>query len=115
MKDVIKKDSGLRMIVKENGSGDKPKSGQVVSVHYTGYLEDGNVFDSSFRRNQPFEFPVGQGRVIKGCDEAFIDMNVGSKRTLIIPPELGYGSRGAGAAIPPNSTLIFDVEILEIK
>ena len=114
MSEIIK-DSGLRMLEHKKGSGEKPKSGQTISAHYEGYLEDGTVFDSSIQRNQPFEFPVGQGRVIKGWDEAFLDMNVGSKRTLIIPPDLGYGERGAGAKIPPNSVLIFDVELLEIK
>ena len=115
MNDVIKKDSGLRIIIKSKGSGQKPKKGQTISAHYTGYLEDGTVFDSSHKRNKPFEFPVGQGRVIKGWDEGFMDMNVGSEGTLIIPSELGYGDRGAGAMIPPNSTLIFDVQLLEIK
>ena len=115
MNDVIKKDSGLRIIIKENGSGKKPKSGQTISAHYKGYLEDGTVFDSSYQRNKPFEFPVGMGRVIKGWDEGFLDMNVGSKGTLIIPSNLGYGERGAGNMIPPNSTLIFDVELLGIK
>ena len=114
MSEIIK-DSGLRMLEHKKGSGEKPKSGQTISAHYEGYLEDGTVFDSSIQRNQPFEFPVGQGRVIKGWDEAFLDMNVGSKRTLIIPPELGYGEKGAGVKIPPNSVLIFDVELLEIK
>ena len=109
------KNSGLRMLEHKKGSGEKPKSGQTISTHYEGYLEDGTVFDSSIQRNKPFEFPVGQGRVIKGWDEAFLDMNVGSKRTLIIPPELGYGERGAGDKIPPNSTLIFDVELLGVK
>ena len=113
MSEIIK-DSGLRMIEHEKGSGEKPKSGQNISAHYKGYLEDGTVFDSSYDRNQPFQFPVGQGRVIKGWDEAFLDMEVGSKRTLIIPPELGYGERNMGK-IPPNSILIFDVELLEIK
>ena len=112
---TIIKDSGLRMIEHTAGFGDKPKSGQTISAHYEGYLEDGTVFDSSYQRNTPFEFPVGQGRVIKGWDEAFLDMSPGSKRTLIIPSNLGYGERGAGTKIPPNSTLIFDVELLEIK
>lgn len=112
---TIVKDSGLRMIEHTKGSGIKPSSGQTISTHYKGYMEDGTVFDSSYDRNQPFDFPVGQGRVIKGWDEAFLDMNVGSKRTLIIPSELAYGERGAGSTIPPNTTLLFDVELLEIK
>ena len=113
MSEIIK-DSGLRMIEHEKGSGGPPEPGDNISAHYKGYLEDGTVFDSSYDRNQPFQFPVGQGRVIKGWDEAFLDMNVGSKRTLIIPPELGYGERNMGK-IPSNSILIFDVELLEIK
>ena len=114
-KNEIVTNSGLRMVEHVKGNGKKPKSGQTIKAHYTGYLESGDVFDSSYDRNQPFEFPVGQGRVIKGWDEAFLDMNVGSKRTLIIPPELGYGERGAGTKIPPNSILVFNVELLEIK
>jgi len=107
-------DSGLRMLEHKKGSGKKPTDGQTVVAHYKGYLEDGTVFDSSYDRNKPFEFPIGKGRVIKGWDEGFADMNVGSKRTLIIPPELGYGERNMGK-IPPNSILIFDVELLEVK
>ena len=113
-KEIIK-DSGLRMIETVVGKGDKPKQGQTVVAHYEGYLEDGTVFDSSVQRNQPFEFPVGTGRVIKGWDEAFLDMKIGSKRTLIIPPELGYGDRGAPPKIPGGSVLIFDVELLGVK
>tara|TARA_Y100000593_G_C4073182_1_gene220109 strand:+ start:135 stop:488 length:354 start_codon:yes stop_codon:yes gene_type:complete len=111
----IQSDSGLISLVYTEGKGDSPKPGQTVVAHYTGTLEDGTKFDSSVDRGTPFEFPVGQGRVIKGWDEAFLDMKVGEKRTLIIPPELGYGSRGAGAKIPPYSILNFEVEMLEIK
>ena len=111
---TIVKDSGLRMIEHTKGSGTKPTSGQTISTHYKGYMEDGTVFDSSYDRNQPFEFPVGQGRVIKGWDDAFLGMTEGTHATLTIPPELGYGSRDMGK-IPSNSTLIFDVELLEIK
>ena len=115
MDNVIVTSSGLRIIPIEEGDGAKPKSGQTVVAHYEGYLEDGTIFDSSVARKQPFEFPVGQGRVIKGWDEAFLDMKVGSKSTLIIPPELGYGERGAPPRIPGGSTLIFEVQLLEIK
>tara|TARA_B100000287_G_C20332695_1_gene662415 strand:+ start:228 stop:572 length:345 start_codon:yes stop_codon:yes gene_type:complete len=107
-------DSGLKIKVNVEGTGKTPTSGQTVVAHYHGTLEDGTKFDSSFDRNQPFEFPVGTGRVIKGWDEAFMNMKVGTHATLIIPPELGYGSRNMGT-IPPNSTLIFDVELLEVK
>ena len=113
--EVIVKDSGLRMIVRKTGEGDKPKKGQTVKAHYIGYLEDREIFDSSVARQKPFEFPVGQGRVIKGWDEAFLDMKVGEKRTLIIPPDLGYGDRGAPPKIPGGAVLIFDVELLEVK
>ena len=108
------KESGLKIKVNVEGTGEKPTSGQTVIAHYHGTLEDGTKFDSSFDRNQPFEFPVGQGRVIKGWDEAFMDMKVGTHATLTIPPELGYGSRNMGK-IPSNSTLIFDVELLGVK
>ena len=108
-------ESGLRMIEHISGDGDKPNSNQTVFVHYTGLLADGTKFDSSHDRGQTFRFNVGEGRVIKGWDEAILDMNVGSKRTLIIPPELGYGDRGAGGVIPPNATLIFEVELVDIK
>ena len=108
-------ESGLRMIEHIVGNGDSPNSGQTVFVHYTGLLADGTKFDSSHDRGQPFRFNIGQGKVIKGWDEAILDMNIGSKRTLIIPPELGYGERGAGGVIPPNATLIFEVELIDIK
>ena len=115
MSNEIIKDSGLRMIEITEGTGVQPAVGQTVVAHYEGYLEDGTVFDSSVSRGVPFEFPVGQGRVIKGWDEAFLSMSVGGKRTLIIPPELGYGERGAPPKIPGGATLIFDVELLEVK
>ena len=111
----INTESGLRMIEHITGDGEKPKTGEVVSVHYRGYLSNNTQFDSSHDRKKPFTFSVGEGRVIKGWDEAILDMNVGSKRTLIIPPELGYGSRGAGKSIPPNAILIFEVELIDIK
>jgi len=111
----IKTESGLLMIEHVEGNGVKPKTGQAVSVHYTGLLADGTQFDSSHDRGQPIRFNLGEGRVIKGWDEAILDMSIGSKRTLIIPPDLGYGERGAGGAIPPNATLIFEVELIDIK
>ena len=107
--------SGLKYVVTKPGKGDKPKSGQTVSVHYAGYLMTGQKFDSSFDRNQPIEFPVGTGRVIKGWDEGIMLLNVGTKARLIIPSELAYGEKGAGGVIPPNATLVFDVELLEVK
>ena len=111
----ITTESGLKYIDDVLGAGDFPKTGDKVKVHYTGTLEDGTKFDSSRDRNQPFEFPLGQGRVIKGWDEAIALMSKGEKRTLVIPPELGYGERGAGGAIPPNATLIFEVELVDFK
>ena len=97
------------------GDGATAAAGQSVSVHYTGWLTNGQKFDSSVDRGQPFSFPLGAGRVIKGWDEGVQGMKVGGKRKLTIPSELGYGSRGAGGAIPPNATLIFDVELLGVR
>jgi len=97
------------------GSGPAAKSGDMVVVHYTGYLTDGSKFDSSVDRDKPFEFHLGQSQVIRGWDEGVPGMQVGGKRELTIPPDLGYGSNGAGGVIPPNSILIFDVELLGIK
>lgn len=104
------------------GQGDEAKSGQQVSVHYTGWLYDpskadgkGKKFDSSVDRGQPFGFPLGAGRVIAGWDKGVAGMKVGGKRTLVIPSDMGYGSRGAGGVIPPNATLMFDVELLGVR
>ena len=112
--DTTTSNSGLKVNTLKKGDGVQPAVGQTVVVHYTGTLEDGTKFDSSRDRNQPFEFPLGQGRVIRGWDEGFATMTVGTHAILTIPPELGYGSRNMGT-IPPNSTLIFDVELLEVK
>lgn len=113
--DVQETPSGLKYIIIEEGNGDKPKKGQKVKVHYTGKLEDGSVFDSSVERGTPIEFTLGVGQVIKGWDEGISDMKVGEKRQLIIPPDLGYGLNGYPPVIPPNSTLIFDTELVEIN
>jgi peptidylprolyl isomerase len=111
--------SGLQIIDSKAGTGATPKPGQICVMHYTGWLyEDGKKgkkFDSSVDRNEPFEFPIGQRKVIAGWDEGVASMKVGGKRTLIIPPALGYGARGAGGVIPPNATLMFDVELLDVK
>ena len=112
MSDKVVTNSGLTIITKEEGSGETPQPGSTVSVHYNGYLEDGTKFDSSYDRNAPFSFQIGQGRVIKGWDEGVMTMKPGSKSTLIIPPQLGYGERGAGDKIPPQSILIFEIERL---
>jgi FKBP-type peptidyl-prolyl cis-trans isomerase len=97
------------------GSGDTATAGQSVSVHYTGWLTDGQKFDSSLDRNDPFEFRLGAGQVIPGWDQGVAGMQVGGKRKLTIPPELGYGARGAGGVIPPNATLVFEVELLAVR
>ena len=111
--------TGLRYSDEVVGSGPQPKSGQSVQVHYTGWLDQGGKkgakFDSSRDRGQPFSFTIGQGQVIQGWDEGVASMNVGGKRTLVIPASLGYGARGAGGVIPPGATLIFDVELLGAK
>jgi peptidylprolyl isomerase len=111
--------SGLQITDTKVGSGAQPKTGQTCVMHYTGWLYNNGAknakFDSSLDRGEPFEFAIGQGQVIKGWDEGVATMQVGGKRTLIIPPQLGYGARGAGGVIPPNATLIFDVELLGVK
>jgi peptidylprolyl isomerase len=116
---VMTTPSGLQIIDIKVGTGDSPKTGQICVMHYTGSLYEngakGKKFDSSVDRGEPFEFPIGMHRVIAGWDEGVATMKVGGKRTLIIPPKLGYGARGAGGVIPPNATLIFDVELLAIK
>lgn len=106
--------SGLKYIDEKAGDGAQPGTGQTVTVHYTGTLENGKKFDSSKDRDQPFSFTIGVGEVIKGWDEGVMTMKVGGKRRLIIPSDLGYGSRGAGGVIPPNATLVFDVELLDV-
>jgi peptidylprolyl isomerase len=113
--DTVTTPSGLKYVEIKEGDGATPKTGQTVVVHYTGTLENGTKFDSSRDRNQPFSFKLGVGQVIKGWDEGLSTMKVGGRRQLIIPPELGYGARGAGGVIPPNAKLIFDVELLRIS
>jgi peptidylprolyl isomerase len=107
--------SGIRFIIQREGTGGRPARGRNVRVHYTGRLLDGTVFDDSRARGQPIEFPVGTGRVIPGWDEAVLDMRVGERRLVIIPPELGYGDRGAGGVIPPNSFLVFEMELIGVR
>lgn len=111
----ITTESGLKYVDHVLGTGPMPQAGQTIVVHYTGRLEDGTKFDSSVDRGQPYTFQVGAGQVIKGWDEGLLSMRAGGKRTLTIPPHLGYGQRGAGNVIPPGATLIFEVELLEIR
>lgn len=115
MADVQTTESGLQYVIIAEGTGDKAVPGKKVKVHYTGKLEDGTEFDSSLKRGQPIEFTLGAGQVIKGWDEGIALMKVGDKRQLIIPPQLGYGAAGAGNVIPPNATIIFDVELVDVE
>ena len=112
---TVETSSGLKYVELVKGDGREAHVGETAIVHYTGWLTNGTKFDSSVDRNKPFSFPVGKGRVIKGWDEGVEGMKIGSKRKLIIPPDLGYGSRGAGRVIPPNATLIFEVELLDLR
>ena len=107
--------SGLKYVDVALGTGREAAAGNLVTVHYTGWLTNGKKFDSSVDRRDPFSFPIGAGQVIRGWDEGVAGMKVGGKRKLTIPPELGYGARGAGGVIPPNATLVFDVELLEVR
>ncbi len=111
---TITTESGLQYEELTEGTGATAEAGQNVSVHYTGWLTDGQKFDSSKDRNQPFEFSLGAGMVIRGWDEGVQGMKVGGKRKLTIPPQLGYGARGAGGVIPPNATLVFEIELLDV-
>ncbi|MDB3977465.1 peptidylprolyl isomerase [Flavobacteriaceae bacterium] len=119
MKDLVagfdKTDSGLYYKIIQKGEGVKPTAGQTVSVHYKGMLPEGSTFDSSYDRGKPIDFPVGMGRVIAGWDEGIMLLNKGDKARFVIPSDLGYGAQGAGGVIPPNATLIFDVELMDIK
>lgn len=110
-----KTESGLRYKMIQKGNGKKAENGKTVSVHYSGQLENGKVFDSSYTRKKPIEFPLGRGNVIEGWDEGIALLQVGDKARFVIPSHLGYGSRGAGGVIPPNATLIFDVELMDVK
>ena len=112
---MTKTPSGLQYEDTVEGTGPSPAAGQTVKVHYTGTLTDGTKFDSSRDRGQPFSFQIGVGQVIKGWDEGVLSMKVGGRRKLTIPADLGYGARGAGGVIPPNATLIFDVELLGVE
>lgn len=107
--------SGLKYVDLKAGQGEEAKAGKVVEVHYTGWLENGTKFDSSVDRKRPFTFRLGAGDVIKGWDEGVAGMKAGGKRRLVIPPDLGYGKRGAGEVIPPGATLIFEVELLGVR
>ena len=111
----MKTASGLEYIEVEPGTGAQAESGKTVSVHYTGKFQDGKVFDSSVSRGEPIKFPLGAGRVIKGWDEGIALMKEGGKAQLVIPPHLGYGESGAGGVIPPNATLVFNVELISVE
>jgi FKBP-type peptidyl-prolyl cis-trans isomerase FkpA len=115
MSDVVTTPSGLKFEDLQAGSGAEARSGQKAKVHYTGWLTTGEKFDSSVDRNDPFEFTLGAGQVIKGWDEGVAGMKIGGKRRLTIPAALGYGTRGAGGVIPPNAELIFEVELLGLR
>jgi FKBP-type peptidyl-prolyl cis-trans isomerase len=112
---AVTTESGLKYVDVVIGTGRQPEVGDTASVHYTGWLADGKKFDSSVDRKEPFSFRVGAGQVIKGWDEGVMGMKIGGKRKLTIPPQLGYGARGAGGVIPPNATLTFDVELLDLR
>lgn len=107
--------SGLIIDELSPGEGEEARHGDTVRVHYTGWLSDGSKFDSSLDRDEPFDFPLGRGYVIRGWDEGVAGMRVGGRRRLTIPPDLGYGTRGAGGVIPPNATLVFEVELLAVE
>jgi peptidylprolyl isomerase len=112
---AIETPSGLKYVEIQEGTGARPKTGEQVSVHYTGWLTNGTKFDSSHDRREPIVFPIGKGQVIKGWDEGVGSMKVGGKRKLIIPSHLGYGPSGAGGVIPPNATLVFEVELVAVN
>jgi peptidylprolyl isomerase len=112
--EMVKTSSGLAYVDLTEGSGPQPTAGKQVKVHYTGWLENGTKFDSSLDRGEPFVFTIGIGQVVPGWDEGVMSMKTGGKRKLVIPPQLGYGTSGAGGVIPPNATLIFEVELLDV-
>ncbi len=114
-KDTVTTNTGLKYIVLAKGNGEQAVAGKEVAVNYIGYLLDGSEFDNSYKRGKPFKFILGEGKVIKGWDEGIALMKVGDKFRLIIPPQLGYGTRGAGSAIPPNATLIFDTQLMSVS
>lgn len=108
-------DSGVICIITKKGTGERAAAGKTVAVHYTGVLDNGEIFDSSLQRGEPISFPLGMGMVIKGWDEGIEKLSVGDRATLVIPSSAGYGERGAGGVIPPNATLIFVVELMSVE